>query len=1097
MGTSITLPGGKAFDGTDYNYVYGDKDPVANGVELQAALTKAGQDAYTNGRRQTVMVGPGTYSPGELGSNFVFDPNRVSLLSLTGETDVKISNNGYGRVLANNSNGSGNILDLTPGLNTQIYNAAQEIHAGGSISLCLNKRCKSDYITLSDNSVILYNESYSNQCFVKVTDTSYTIGPNLLNSFPGFQIDRYWVITVPATGLREIYIVGYWNTINQRVFFKINTETLEYDPSFSPVFCDGGIEDIAICNNGTIIVVGGFNVLNSYPAVNIGKIMPDGFLDTGWNTGSGFDSYLTTVIYDDSTSTIYCGGTFTTYNGNSSPYFAIIEESSANWQDSAEYPNSAVYALKKFVGDTRIYAFGPFSQWGATSITGNNAVLAQTGLAISVLWNESPNSFYEETAISATIDSPTDKVLRFVNNNNATTINGTSVAVRSLIEYNISAGQVTSYSTKPVATNPYSTAYEALYSTNNPYKFIGWGYFGFSGIKVLLAKNLNNVEYQSNDYTLQGVDIDGTLVISSTFGSRFKINKSKIYGITDSASYANVFQNINFQLIVDNSTINVITLATRMLFNNSNVTSEIKVSDAQKAIGFQAFIGLTIINNSYVVNAYNDGAPLYVQYLQISNSQLNQSFNDGYKGASSNNYLDLQQCIVQKSYISESFKRSKPPRLFAENSKFEGSFTMDYIPMDVDLQVVLKSRVEIYAELKNITGYNYFYYDFTALRDEDLTNQFFGNLVIKATDCVSLTGYSLSFQNIPANTISNTYFNNCHVYTSPYDFLTYALSISIMPDLYNGPYALQNAISNVSFTNCSVGNSLYAFVLGVIVKTAGVPVGVSDVLIKNSIHKSSNNQGSSFNVVIQKDFPDLIPLLILNNINIQDSQIIANSGNGGFLSNFDGIQDLFLANISFVNSHVRTYTTSSNYAFLSYLVATNIITQGEIIFKDCSVITGGYQDNVPLPTANGFLSNAYSGTFVAENGNNLIFINCICDQGFLDITYSGRAGSVSIFAKDCTANYGQSFGKSITSLAGKIINCEGGIGSFGEAYFNGADYIANHQYCLFMRCSGSLSFGLDVAGSNQIYNGGKLYHYTTISGANPFGVNWTDAAFNI
>jgi hypothetical protein len=1095
MGTSITLPGGKAFDGTDYIYVYGDKDPAANGVELQSALTKAGLDTYTNGRRQTVVIGPGDYSPGELGNSFNYDVNRVSLTSLNGDTDVNMDHAGFNRFIGNDSNSQGNILDLTPGINTQIYKASLAL--GSNNSLAFNRRCVSDYITLSDDSAILLNEGNnggSGHRFVKVSNTNYTIGPDLNNTFLNIQTDYYWVIKNPLTGLREIYVCGYWGQINQRVFYKINTTTLDYDSSFAYVLCDGGITDIAICSDGSVIVVGGFSTLNSYPSVNIGKILPNGFLETQfWNSGSGFNSYLSNVIYDTVTNTLYCGGQFNEYMGNISPYFAIINATTGAWTNSAGYPNNAVSGLKKFEGSPEIYVFGPFNAWDTNSFNGNNVVITSTGAFQGTLFVENVSPFYDPTMISATIDSSTVKTFRFTNMNQAPSVNGTPSTPYAVIELTI--GQLTiSYPVNNFTSSPYAQqVYYEIYSTNGS-TFLSRGNFNFNGLKLIDAKTLNNVYYQETSFSLQGIKINGTVVISSNFNNNYKINNCKIFKIIDSAAYNNIFSFSNIPLKINNSEIDALVWQSRITLDKATIQS-ISVSQALRASSFRFYADLIILNSS-VNEAYNDGTPMYIQSCIIKNSQVNNSFNNGYKGAGSNDYLDISNCFVENSLIQYSFRFTKYPIVIANNCEFRNAFSMEYVPYDTDLNVVLGSQLRFRGQLTNIIGVNYMFYDFSNLRNLDLTNKYFQDFNITFNNCISTGGSSLTFLNAPANAIRKTYFTNCHLFQEPYGYVPfYGLCVTIMNDLYS-TYALSQVFNDVKFIDCTADKVSIAFVLGLILKSENTPLGVSNIYIKNCTH-TAVNQVNSFGINIQKDIPSLIPALLLDSIEIVDCQVIGNSTGTAFMSSLDNIQDLILGNINFTNCHIKSKQLSSNYSFLTYIQVANVNVITPLVFNNCSGTSAGYSSNMPNAISYGFLNQVTTGTFNAINGHNLIFLNCVCDSGFIGRVYNGVSGDINMYAKNCIAHYGESFGKSIETLRGEFINCDGGLGSFGDAFNIQGDYVANHQGCTFIQCSGTSSFGLDVAGPNTIYNGGSLYHYTTISGPSPLSVNWLASAYNV
>lgn len=78
---------------------------------------------------------------------------------------------------------------------------------------------------------------------------------------------------------------------------------------------NGTVFTIAIQSDGKILVGGQFSTYNGNIANNIIRLNSDGSIDNTFNTGSGFNSYVNTLLIQ-SDGKILCGGSFTTYDGN-------------------------------------------------------------------------------------------------------------------------------------------------------------------------------------------------------------------------------------------------------------------------------------------------------------------------------------------------------------------------------------------------------------------------------------------------------------------------------------------------------------------------------------------------------------------------------------------------------------------------------------------------------------------------------------------------------------------------------------------------------------------------------------------------------------
>ncbi|MGV9004471.1 T9SS type A sorting domain-containing protein [Flavobacterium sp.] len=116
----------------------------------------------------------------------------------------------------------------------------------------------------------------------------------------------------------KIIIGGDFESYNgtpRKYIARINTNgTL--DPSFNPGSgpFNGSIYNTSIQNDGKIIIGGSFTSYDGISANSIARLNADGTRDVTFNSGTGANSYVSTISIQ-SDGKIIIGGTFTTYNG--------------------------------------------------------------------------------------------------------------------------------------------------------------------------------------------------------------------------------------------------------------------------------------------------------------------------------------------------------------------------------------------------------------------------------------------------------------------------------------------------------------------------------------------------------------------------------------------------------------------------------------------------------------------------------------------------------------------------------------------------------------------------------------------------------------
>ncbi len=134
-----------------------------------------------------------------------------------------------------------------------------------------------------------------------------------------------WSIAPATDGSGDIYVAGSFTEYDGSNFNRI--VRLDNDGNIDPDFdigsgFNGLAYDIAIATNGSgdLYVAGGFLSYNGSVSNGIIRLNSDGSRDSSFDVGTGFDDpaeLIATAV--DASGDIYVAGSFTAYNGNSSP----------------------------------------------------------------------------------------------------------------------------------------------------------------------------------------------------------------------------------------------------------------------------------------------------------------------------------------------------------------------------------------------------------------------------------------------------------------------------------------------------------------------------------------------------------------------------------------------------------------------------------------------------------------------------------------------------------------------------------------------------------------------------------------------------------
>jgi uncharacterized delta-60 repeat protein len=144
-------------------------------------------------------------------------------------------------------------------------------------------------------------------------DTGFVYGTGFSSTVISIEIDDNGKIYCGGFFASFSGSATYNGTVANRII-RLNPDgTVDTDFNFGTGFSQT-VESIKIDSNGKIYVVGQFTLYNGVGATRIIRLNPDGTVDTGFVSGSGFSSTVLSIKIDDNDK-IYCGGAFNTYNG--------------------------------------------------------------------------------------------------------------------------------------------------------------------------------------------------------------------------------------------------------------------------------------------------------------------------------------------------------------------------------------------------------------------------------------------------------------------------------------------------------------------------------------------------------------------------------------------------------------------------------------------------------------------------------------------------------------------------------------------------------------------------------------------------------------
>jgi uncharacterized delta-60 repeat protein len=233
------------------------------------------------------------------------------------------------------------------------------------------------------------------------------------------------VYTIARQSDGKIIVGGHFTSFNGTSINRLIR--LNVDGSLDNSFNIGNgfnswVNSIVIQSNGKIILGGNFQLFNGTTINNIVRLNSDGSLDTSFNIGTGFNSYISSIVSQPD-GKIIVGGNFTSYNGTPINRLARLNvdgslDPSFNISAGFTESNSWLYSIV-LQSDGKIVVGGSFTAFNGTSVNRIVRLNADGSLDTSFNIGTGFNSY-----VNSIVIQPNGKILI---GGDFTSYNGTSV----------------------------------------------------------------------------------------------------------------------------------------------------------------------------------------------------------------------------------------------------------------------------------------------------------------------------------------------------------------------------------------------------------------------------------------------------------------------------------------------------------------------------------------------------------------------------------------------------------------------------------------------------------------------------------------------
>lgn len=1059
MGTSITLPGGKDFDGTDYTYVYADKSPIKNGKDLSKAVKDANERFQTTNIPQTVLLGPGNYN---LNFNQLSIEGSVNITGLTdNRKEVKIYPGSLNFDKFNNP--QSNIYSLADGFASSLQNLMEELVFNGYIY-------NSSYVDNNGDTIFLLRRQFDSPMLLRLNTRT--------NEYKEFNPGDFGTIYADPDTQAIYYIIGGSPTTLK----KINSTFDGFDTTFAnPVFNNWIRKIVVDKNTGSIFVAGFFTSVNGVSKGRIVKLNSNGTIDNSFNIGSGFNYLVEDITINYATNQIAAVGPFVNYAGITCQNFILIDinTGTGSLPSGQSVPFNASPQRIFWSSSDNIYLIGGnFSMYNGNSYPYGSIITNQNGgsdysFLDGYTQGLSPNYFNFKN-----VEANPSEIYVYLSNENSllgVSINpGNAVYKINVTPTGASIAQTYSVS-YGAPTTPIGALLYFKNSDNQEYIFYP-KYMIYSDFAVFSDSNYlygSPPNVHSNFTTPGAIRAIGNLNIIPTL-------KNVHVGLltTDEDINNPGFVYNNYLYKVENSYIQNLTFSQGELIIKNSEIERYTVNNKFHLNGIRCSLALTLEGvTCYGLYTEQEGMNLV---LTIKDSNIQNSFGNLTTGV-----LDKYINLNRPSVIVN---------LDINDSKIYDSFNQSYIASNRCINNELVGYCFNYTNNGSdyltdfFSGYNLTLFNCTA-RDGDMFRVVYANYSswpsyapIETSNNITVSGFkgsnlqscfifdfSVSYKSLVAfNDVNVDSCVSAMIYTSTlldasvFSVFDSTIDLQIINCSING-YLNQPVTDCMSyfisgfFTNNNYNNSEH----------------LTNFIFRDcTVNSKSEVTGNIFNIYTTGYSNDLV----LNNFTFNNCNITGNNLGSTFLSKFtiDGTKQLSIIDLKFTDCSVLSGSAFLNeinsslitlngvqfincecsFGFITNPGISTIDIAAELLFSNCTAYQGGFLvDSVgveytgvgPITFKNcknlsrqAAFVFSQSETSFFSSAFKINFINCLSEGKSFYVGFVG-IGNVTIFAEFCQADensFGGFYGPTNSlNFTGNISHCVVGEGSFGT-YLN-------------------------------------------------------------
>jgi uncharacterized delta-60 repeat protein len=330
-------------------------------------------------------------------------------------------------------------------------------------------------------------------------DTTFATGTGFGTGF----YDAVYAIALDSSG--KIYVGGNFTTYNgstANYIIKLNTDG-SVDTTFATgTGFNGSVNTITLDSSGKLYAGGGFTTYKGSSTNYITKLNTDGSVDTTFATGTGFNNNIRTIALDSS-GKVYVGGAFTTYKGSAAN--RIIKLNTDGSVDTSLVTgtgfSSDVYTII-LDSSSKLYVGGNFSTYNTSNSCNKLIKLNVDG---SVDTSFVVGSGFDSYVLAIALDSANGKV--YVGGN-FTTYKSTTLSSR-IIRLNTDGSVDTSF----VVGSGFDNSVQSISSNFiNEYIYVGGNFRSYKGIGSPFLTRIKTSLF----YLLKSTDYFSTIIGNTT-----------------------------------------------------------------------------------------------------------------------------------------------------------------------------------------------------------------------------------------------------------------------------------------------------------------------------------------------------------------------------------------------------------------------------------------------------------------------------------------------------------------------------------------------------------------------------------------------------